>query len=148
MSNRTERAAEADSVLESFYESGVSRTSASGRRAKRAVEPEQHQALLVIKAKAPGSRATVGFLADRLQVQHHGAVELSDRLEKRGLIRRSRDGVDRRQVFLTLTLRGEKLLQRLSESHRVESWTAGPRLLKALQAVIRRAEAATVAEGS
>lgn len=107
MSNRTERAGAAYSVLESFrYE--IRRFLNFSERAAReaSIEPQQHQALLVIKAKAPGSRAAVGFLAERLQVQHHSAVELSDRLEKRGLIRRSRDGVDRR-LFLTLTLLGK-----------------------------------------
>jgi DNA-binding MarR family transcriptional regulator len=120
----------------------------SERAAREAgLEPQQHQALLVFKSVAPGSKATVGFLAERLQVQHHSAVELSDRLEKRGLIQRSRSGADRRQVFLTLTQRGEKLLDRLSESHRMELRTIGPRLLKTLQAVIRRADAAGGAKG-
>jgi DNA-binding MarR family transcriptional regulator len=111
------------------------------------IEPQQHQALLVIKSVTPGAKATVGFLAERLQVQHHSAVELSDRLEKRGLIRRSRSGADRRQVFLSPTQRGERLLQRLSELHRTELGTTGPRLLKTLQALIRRADAARGAKG-
>lgn len=111
----------------------------SERAARRAgVEPHQHQALLAIKA-AQGTKATVGFLAKRLLIQHHSAVELSDRLEKKNLIRRSRGETDRRQVFLSLTGKGEKLLQQLSQMHRNELQTAGPRLLNALQAVVRRA---------
>lgn len=146
MSGRTERAVTAYSPLESFRYEIRRFLNFSERAAREAgLEPQQHQALLVIKAMAPGSKATVGLLAERLQVQHHSAVELSDRLEKRGLIRRSRSDEDRRQVLLTLTQRGERLLQGLSESHRTELRTAGPRLLKALQAVIRRAEAAATA---
>jgi DNA-binding MarR family transcriptional regulator len=103
------------------------------------LEPQQHQALLSIKAARPGTKATVGFLAARLQVQHHSAVELSDRLEEKKLIRRTRSGTDRREVLLSLTERGEQLLERLSDSHRSDLQTRGPRLLKALQAVIRRA---------
>ncbi len=111
----------------------------SERAARRAgVEPHQHQALLAIKA-AQGTKATVGFLAERLLIQHHSAVELSDRLEKKELIRRSRGEADRREVFLNLTVKGEELLEQLSELHRNELQTAGPRLLNALQAVVRRA---------
>jgi DNA-binding MarR family transcriptional regulator len=105
------------------------------------IEPQQHQAMLAIKSAPSERKATVGYLAERLQVQHHSAVELSDRLEERGLIRRSRSAVDRRQVFLTLTLRGERLLRALSESHRTELKTTGPKLLRTLQAVMRRADA-------
>lgn len=111
----------------------------SERAARRVgVEPHQHQALLAIKA-AQGTDATVGFLADRLMIRHHSAVELSDRLEKKHLIRRSRGETDRREVFLSLTGKGERLLQQLSEMHRNELQTAGPRLLNGLRAVVRRA---------
>lgn len=111
----------------------------SERAARRAgVEPHQHQALLAIKA-AQGTKATVGFLAERLLIRHHSAVELSDRLEKKNLIRRSRGETDRREVFLSLTRKGERLLEQLSEMHRNELQNAGPRLLNALQAVVRRA---------
>lgn len=111
----------------------------SERAARRAgVEPHQHQALLAIKA-AQGTKATVGFLAERLMIRHHSAVELSDRLEKKNLIRRSRGETDRREVFLSLTRKGERMLEQLSEMHRNELQTAGPRLLNALQTVVRRA---------
>jgi DNA-binding MarR family transcriptional regulator len=112
----------------------------SQRAARRAgIEPQQHQALLAIKA-ARGRKATVGFLAERLLVRHHSAVELSGRLERKKLIRRSRSEADRREVLLSLTDRGEKLLEQLSELHRNELQTAGPRLLEALEAVVKRAQ--------
>lgn len=149
MSNRTERGAATSILLEAFrHEIRCFLNFSECTARATGIEPQQHQALLVIKAKAPGGAATVGFLAKRLQVQHHSAVELSDRLEKRGLIQRSRNGADRRQVFLALTPDGEKLLTRLSVSHRAELRTAGPRLLKALQAVIRRADAAGAGKGT
>ena len=142
MSSPTVRPGVKYSALEAFrYE--IRRFLNFSERAARIVgiEPHQHQALLVIKSAAPRGKATVGFLAERLQVQHHSAVELSDRMEKRGLIQRSRGRADRRQVLLNLTQQGERLLSRLSESHRSELQTAGPRLLKSLRAVIRRADA-------
>jgi DNA-binding MarR family transcriptional regulator len=148
MSNRMEQP-ETYRVLENFRYEIRRFLNFSERAARRAgLEPQQHQALLVIKSLAPPSQATVGFLAERLQVRHHSAVGLSDRLEERQLIRRSRSETDRRKVCLSLTRRGEGLLQRLSESHRVELQTASPRLLKALQGVIRRADAASASKGS
>ena len=90
----------------------------SERAAREAgLEPQQHQALLSIKAARLGAKVTVGYLAERLQVQHHSAVELSGRLEEKKLIRRRRSGTDRREVLLSLTERGEELLRRLSNSH-------------------------------
>ena len=106
------------------------------------IEPQQHQALLAIKGRPAGFAATVGVLAERLQIRHHSAVELSRRLEARGLIRRSRSGSDRREVQLHLTPRAEKLLGKLSLAHRDELRGIEPRLALALsRAVTRRAGA-------
>jgi DNA-binding MarR family transcriptional regulator len=102
------------------------------------IEPQQHQALLAIKGLPDGLRPTVGVLAERLQIHHHSAVELSNRLESKELIRREVGKRDRREVLLCLTPAGEKLLRALSTSHHEELQTAGPRLLKALKRVVRR----------
>jgi DNA-binding MarR family transcriptional regulator len=105
----------------------------SERAARKAgIEAQQHQALLAIKGFFNGGNATVGALAEKMQIQHHSAVELSNRLEANRLISRSRDGADRRQVHLRLTLRGEKLLGNLSAAHRQELRSTGPRLIAAL----------------
>ena len=100
------------------------------------IEPHQHQALLAIKGFVPQQKANVGALAERLQVQHHSAVELVDRLEKKRLIRRSRNGADRREVILALTGRGEEVLAALTLVHRAELRSAGPVLLRALNTVL------------
>ncbi len=106
----------------------------SERNARAAgLEPQQYQALLAIKGVPPSHKATVGVLAERLQIQHHSAVELMDRLEKRGLVRRVRSRVDRRQVLVQLTPSGERKLKRVSMPHRDELRTAGRRLLRALE---------------
>ncbi len=102
------------------------------------IEPQQHQALLAIKGQPPRFKTTVGVLAERLQIRHHSAVELSHRLETRGWIRRSRDGADRREVRLLVTPRGERILEKLSLSHRNELRTAEPRLIEALQMAVAR----------
>lgn len=100
------------------------------------IEPQQHQALLAIKGCAPEFESTVGALAERLQIRHHTAVELSRRLEASGWIQRARNLEDGRKVDLRLTRRGEELLEKLSVSHRDELRTAGPRLIAALQSII------------
>jgi len=109
-------------------------------RAARAarIEPHQHQALLAIKGLAPESKATIGALAERLQIKHHSAVELSGRLEAKGWVQRARSRTDRREVLLRLTRRAERLLESLSLSHRSELRTAEPRLIEALRSVIAR----------
>ena len=100
------------------------------------IEPQQHQALLAIKGRPQWLEPTIGALAERLQVRHHTAVELTDRLEAKGWIHRERAQDDARKVTLHLTRRGEALLAKLSVAHREELQTAGPRLIAALRSVV------------
>jgi DNA-binding MarR family transcriptional regulator len=72
------------------------------------LEPQQHQLLLTIKGLPPGTRATIGELAVRLQLKHHSAVELVDRLVRRGYVLRSAGQDDRRQVIVRLTVQHEE----------------------------------------
>ncbi|MGC2280389.1 MAG: MarR family transcriptional regulator [Candidatus Acidiferrales bacterium] len=102
------------------------------------LEPQQHQALLAIKGLPPHRVATVGVLAERLLVQHHSAVELVNRLEAKGLLRRARGADDRRSVLLVLTRRGEMLLKQLALTHRAELKSARSKLLHALTRVAVR----------
>ena len=100
------------------------------------IEPQQHQALLALEGLPSAMPATVGALAERLQIRHNSAVELSRRLEAKGLVVRTRSRADAREVLLRVTPRGERLLERLSLAHRDELGTAGPRLIDALRSVI------------
>lgn len=111
----------------------------SERNARAAgLEPQQYQALLAIKGVPPKQKSTIGLLAERLQIQHHSAVELIDRLEKRGLVRRARSRMDRRQVLVQLTPNGDRKLRRISLPHREELRIAGKKLLSALEDFISR----------
>jgi DNA-binding MarR family transcriptional regulator len=136
MSRKTEQQANYRDLAAFRYE--IRRFLSFSERAARdaGVEPHQHQALLAIKGLPSGAQATVGVLAERLQVQHHSACELSDRLQEKGLIRRWRSETDRREVLLELTPRGERVLEQLSAAHRMELRVAGPKLMKALQDVV------------
>jgi DNA-binding MarR family transcriptional regulator len=100
------------------------------------LEPQQHQLLLVLKGLPEGKVATVGELAERLQIQHHSAVELINRMADRKLIERSRDEGDQRRVFVNLTAYGDEVLRRLSLLHRTELRSTGPALVHALNALI------------
>lgn len=115
----------------------------SEERAEAAgLEPRHHQLLLAIKGLPPGQQPTVGALAEQLQIQHHSAVELIDRAERRGLIQRVRGAADRRQVFARLTPRGEAMLDDLSRYHRAELRSTGPALIQALNALLASTESA------
>ena len=90
--------------------------------------PQQHQALLAIKGFPGRDRITLGELAERLQLRHHSAVGLVDRLVVAKFAVRTRSAADRRKVYLKLTRKGEALLGRLSAAHREQLRRIAPRL--------------------
>ena len=98
--------------------------------------PQQHQLLLALKGLPAGRKATISEVAERLQLRHHSAVELIDRLVGRGLIKRLRDEADQRRVIIHLTSQGEQVLQKLSLLHRHELQLAGPAFVRALGALL------------
>ncbi len=105
----------------------------SEKEAKTAgITPQQHQALLAIKGFPGRDSITVGELAERLQLRHHSAVGLIDRLVVEKLVLRERSEGDSRQVFVRLAERGEKVLERLSAAHRKQLKQIGPELALSL----------------
>jgi len=103
---------------------------------KAGLEPRQHQLMLALKGLPTGVRPRIGELAERLQVRHHSAVELVNRLSAGGYVRRHRGGEDGREVLLSLTPKGEKVLRDLSLHHRAELRMRGPALIEALRRAI------------
>jgi DNA-binding MarR family transcriptional regulator len=101
------------------------------------LEPRQHQLLLAIKGLPTGWRARIADLAERLQIQHHSAVELINRLVARGYVRRLRAEKDHREVMISLTRQGESVLRKLSLHHWAELQTQGPALSAALKLVMK-----------
>jgi DNA-binding MarR family transcriptional regulator len=104
-----------------------------------ALEPRQHQLMLALKGLPKQVRPRIGELAERLQIQHHSAVELANRLAAGGYVRRRRRGQDRREVLLALTPKGERVLRELSLHHRQELRMLGPALVAALKRAIGHA---------
>lgn len=101
------------------------------------LEPRQHQLMLTLKGLPVGTRPRIGELAERLQIQHHSAVELVNRLAAGGYVRRHRGGQDRREVLLSLTAKGEKILRELSLHHKDELRMQGPALVATLKRAMR-----------
>lgn len=95
---------------------------------KAGVTPQQHQLLLAVKGFPGRDWATVGEVAERLQLRHHSAVGLVDRAEQLGLISRKPDPDDRRVVRISLTAAGERALTRLTALHVIELKLLGPKL--------------------
>jgi DNA-binding MarR family transcriptional regulator len=100
------------------------------------VEPQQHQLLLVVKGFSGANGPTISYIAERLMVRHHSAVELVDRMEKRGLVTRRLAERDHRRVIVHLTDSGEALLRDLAGHHLREIRQMGVLLVEALQEVL------------
>ena len=99
--------------------------------------PQQHQALLSIQGFPGRDHMTVSELAERLQIRHHSAVGLVDRLVALKLVRREASQVDRRRVLVRLTPAGRRLVARLSAAHRDELQRLGPQLVALLARLAR-----------
>jgi DNA-binding MarR family transcriptional regulator len=99
---------------------------------KLGVNPQQYQVVLAVRGLPEGEAPTVTRLAERMQLNHNSMVELIDRCEHAGLLRRTRSDSDRRQVTLAITSRGEGLLRKLGRAAREELRGSGPSLVKAV----------------
>ena len=99
------------------------------------ITPQQHQALLAIKGFPARDQITIGELSERLQIKHHSAVGLLNRLEAEKLITRSPAQKDRRKVIISLTEHGLLILERLSDIHREELQRLSPQLRSLLKGI-------------
>jgi DNA-binding MarR family transcriptional regulator len=101
--------------------------------ASAGITPRQHQALLAIKGFPGRDHVSVSELADRLQIKHHSAVGLLDRLVAEKLVSRRASPEDRRRVHIRLTARGEKILGDLVAEHREQLRHIGTEISQLLQ---------------
>ena len=79
--------------------------------------PAQHQLLLAVRGHPDPDGPTIGELAGYLLLRHHSAVELVQRAEAGGLVRRRPSEIDRRHVHLELTPQGRDALEELTALH-------------------------------
>jgi DNA-binding MarR family transcriptional regulator len=105
--------------------------------ARVGLTPQQHQALLSIKAGYPGRLSiSIGDLADHLLLKNNSTVELVERLDKAGLVEREPAPEDRRRILLRLTAKGEDLLAQVTAGNLAELELSVPimaRLIDGLQ---------------
>jgi DNA-binding MarR family transcriptional regulator len=106
------------------------------------LEPQQYLLLLAIRGLPEGQEATIRTLAERLSLRHHSAVELLDRMESRGIVKRTRGRKDRRQVLVSLQPRGEKLLEKVVQQRVIELRANGRTLVEAISALLESRAAA------
>ncbi len=106
------------------------------------LNPQQYQVLLAIKGLPKVTAPTISAIADRMQLNHNSMVELVDRCEERGLLRRGRSPSDRRQVTLAITPEGEMMLRQLATAGRQQLRTIGPVLSESVGRLIEDTKAA------
>ncbi len=87
---------------------------------RHGLTPLQYQLMLHIRGSSGRGWATVGELAERLQIQAHGAAALVQRCEACGWVERRASSRDRRQVEVHLAAAGTELLEHLALLHATE----------------------------
>jgi DNA-binding MarR family transcriptional regulator len=93
--------------------------------------PQQYQLLLAVMSFHGRDWATVGELAEELDVRPNSVVELIDRAQRNGLVQRTSDPHDARTVQIALTRAGRDVLKEVSALHRdrLGSLTGGSLIL-------------------
>ena len=79
--------------------------------------PSQYVLLLGVRASRSRRGPTIGEMAEFMVLRHHSVVELVDRVEAAGLIRRRADPDDGRVVRLSLTPVGRQRLDRVASAN-------------------------------
>jgi DNA-binding MarR family transcriptional regulator len=103
------------------------------------LEPQQYLLLLAIRGLPENEEATIRALAERLALKHHSVVELIDRLEMHGYVRRTRGREDRRRVLVTLLPRGERMLEQVAQHRIGELRSTGHELVRAIDQLLENA---------
>lgn len=105
--------------------------------ARRAgLEPQQYLLLLIVRGLPKEATPTVRVLAERLGLRHNSTVELINRMESHGYVRRRRNSDDRRQVLVQLLPPGQQLLERVARQRITEVRAGGKELVRAMTAVL------------
>jgi DNA-binding MarR family transcriptional regulator len=103
------------------------------------LSPTQYNVLRILRGVGDEG-LPCGRIAERMLTHDPDMTRLLDRLEKRGLIERFRDKVDRRVVLTHITPAGRKLLAGLDEAivelHKEQLGHLGARELKALATLL------------
>ncbi len=99
------------------------------------LHPQQYQLLQVVAAVPKDVMPTIAYVATRLYLRHNSTVELVDRTERQGLLKREIDADDHRKVLLRLTALGKERLTLLVEQHYVQLQLWAPEMIEVLRRV-------------
>ncbi len=97
------------------------------------IAAQQYQLMQVIAAIPEGQHASITYLAERMILRHNSTVELVDRAERAGLVRRESDPKDMRRSLVLLTTQGRDILERLVAEHLRELSPLCEHLIQALR---------------
>ncbi len=100
---------------------------------QRGIAAQQYQLIQAIAAVPEGQNASISYLAERMVLRHNSTVELVDRAERAGLVRREPDENDLRRSLVRLTAQGDRMLQDLAVEHLNELAPRCDHLIRALQ---------------
>jgi len=100
------------------------------------LEPQQYLLLLMVRGLPDDQEATIRTLAERLALKHHSVVELIDRLEAHGYVRRTRGHDDRRRVLVSLLPRGQRMLEEVACQRIDELRSSGRQLVRAIEQLL------------
>ena len=97
------------------------------------VAAQQYQLMQVIGALSTDQPASISLLAERMILRHNSTVELVDRAERAGLVRRVTDERDLRRSLIRLTDHGQSVLQQMITAHLEQlEGESGENLIRAL----------------
>jgi DNA-binding MarR family transcriptional regulator len=96
------------------------------------ITTQQYQAMLAVRASRKRALA-IKDLAEELLIKPNGAVQLVDRLEAIGMVRRDTGARDRRVVIVSLTDLGDRVIAVLAADHMAELLRYRPLLVESLR---------------
>lgn len=99
------------------------------------IATQQYQLMQVIAATPPGQEPSISYVAERMVLRHNSMVELVDRAERAGLVRRENDARDLRRSLVRLTPEGQVILDRLVAEHMTELGQRCEPLIAALRSL-------------
>jgi len=94
---------------------------------------QQYQLMQVIASTPEDQVSSISYLADRMILRHNSTVELVDRAERAGLVRRESDERDLRRSIVRITPQGMELLSKLVDEHLRELVPTADQLIESLR---------------
>lgn len=100
------------------------------------ISAQQYQLMQAVAMAPEEPGCSISYLAERMVLRHNSAVELVDRAERSGLVKRVADEKDHRRSLVELTDRGSRALATLVDAHLLKIEAEGPDMVRALQRLI------------